>query len=117
NVAVAGAVQVDVAQGETLDLSGPVSGAGSLTQGTEPGTLILGGDNNYAGGTTIGAGTLQLGNTDALGNGPLTVNGGAVDLNGFSPAIGPLSGAGGTITNDAGSGASTLIVDVNTPGL
>ena len=41
-----------------------ISGVGSLTkQGN--GTLILTGDNNYSGGTTVSAGVLQ-GNTDSL---------------------------------------------------
>src|SRR3546814_17312197 len=47
--------------GTTLTVSGLISGAGTLAK-AGAGTLTLTGDNNHTGGTTITAGTLQLGN-------------------------------------------------------
>jgi autotransporter-associated beta strand protein len=50
----------------------------SLTKaGTGP--LGLNGANSYAGGTTLEAGTLTLGNASALGTGTLTISGGSLD--------------------------------------
>jgi outer membrane autotransporter protein len=51
----------------TFTLPGVISGTGSLAQ-NGPGTTILTGDNTYAGGTTIAAGTLQLGNGGTTGS-------------------------------------------------
>ena len=44
----------------------------------------------------------------------MTVNGGTLDLDGSSPAIGTLSGSGGTVTDGAASGTDTLTVDMST---
>lgn len=50
----------------TLTVSGIVSGTGSvINDGT--GTVILAADNTYSGGTTINAGTLQVGNGGGTG--------------------------------------------------
>ena len=62
----------------TLTVSGAISGTGSVTNdGT--GTVILADNNTYSGGTTINAGTLQIGNGGATGslngNGPIVNNG------------------------------------------
>ena len=59
-----------------LTLNSAVNGAGALGKlGT--GTLVLGADNGYTGGTTITAGTLQLGAGGATGSllGNVTNNG------------------------------------------
>lgn len=50
--------------GQTIAISGNISGAGSLTK-DGAGTLILTGANDYSGGTTVSAGTLE-GNTTSL---------------------------------------------------
>ena len=63
----------------------------------------------HSGGTTVSAGTLQLGagNAVALGTGGLTVNGGLVDLQGNSltfangNALPSLAGTGGVITDSS----------------
>ncbi len=73
--------------------SGTVSGNGVLTK-AGPGLLNLSGSNNYTGGTTIVAGTLQLGSTNAIGTNNLTVGGGTLDLAGNSTAVKALNGTG-----------------------
>ena len=92
--------------------NGAIGGTRGLafTTGANPtGTIQLNGANTYAGGTTLESGTLQLGHATALGaaTGNLAVNGGTLDLAGFSPTVGRLSGAGGVIANLAG-GTATL---------
>ena len=69
-------------------------------------TLTLSGANTFSGGTTIAAGTLQMGNVAALGTGSVTLAGGVLDINGLTTNdIGSLSGTSGTITNNGGSAA------------
>ena len=56
-----------------------IDGAGSLTK-SGGGELVLSGDNSYEGGATVGAGTLTAATPSALGSGPVTVDGGVLDL-------------------------------------
>jgi autotransporter-associated beta strand protein len=56
----AGGGTFNVAPSTTLTLSGVIGGTGALTK-ADTGTLVLTGTNSYSGGTTIGGGTLQLG--------------------------------------------------------
>ncbi len=74
-----------------------------------PGTLVLAGSNSYGGGTTLNAGVLQTGHNFALGlpAAPLAVNGGTLDIHGFSLNVGPLIGSG-TIDNLSGNGSLTV---------
>ena len=48
------------------------------------GQVTLSASNNYTGGTTVNAGTLQLANASGLGStsGSLAVNGGVLDIHG-----------------------------------
>ncbi|HUB65904.1 MAG TPA: autotransporter-associated beta strand repeat-containing protein, partial [Candidatus Methylacidiphilales bacterium] len=106
---VAGAVSLTVGGSGTATYAGTIqdgSGTVSLTEAGN-GTLELTGDNSYSGGTTIASGTLQVGNTDALGatTGSLTVNGGTLDLNGFNITVGTFSGTGGTVTSSVAGAA------------
>jgi fibronectin-binding autotransporter adhesin len=100
-----------------ITLSGNLSGPGSVIKAnnntgnvTGAAVLTLSGNNSYSGGTTITGGTLAAGSNTALGTGPLNVSSGAtLDLHGFSPTVGPLSGDSGTITSSV-AGAATLAV-------
>ena len=51
---------------DVVSFGGVISGHGALAQDGS-GTLVLTGDNTYTGGTTIGAGTLQIGNGGTTG--------------------------------------------------
>ena len=63
-----------------LDYGGVISGSGALEQ-LGSGTLTLSGANAYAGGTTLSAGTLSLGNADAIGSsGTISFAGGALQF-------------------------------------
>ncbi len=67
----------DVETGDTLTISGNVSGSGGVTK-NGAGALILSGSNSYASATTVNAGTLQAASANALGaNSTVTVNGGS----------------------------------------
>src|SRR5205823_746885 len=104
-----GAFQIDTS-GQTLTLSGVIDGSGGLSK-TGAGGLTLSVANTYSGGTTISAGTVNLGNASALGTGGLTVNGGTLELlNGATHSVANLSGSGGTIEINGNSNTATLSV-------
>ena len=65
NVLNNGVLAVDLSS--TLTLNGVISGSGAFQQ-TGTGTTVLAGANTYNGGTTISAGTLQLGNGGTTGS-------------------------------------------------
>jgi fibronectin-binding autotransporter adhesin len=68
------------------------------------GTQILTGTNSYSGGTTIDAGTLQLGSANSLPSSTVLNFGGSgtLNLNGFSPVVAGLSVAAGATANVSG---------------
>jgi autotransporter-associated beta strand protein len=55
----------------THEISSTLAGAGTSMTKEGPGTIVLSGSNIYAGPTAVTAGTLTLGNTNALANSPL----------------------------------------------
>lgn len=65
----------------TLTLGGQIDGNGGLSK-SGPGTLVVTGDTYYLGSTSVGAGTLQVGNGSTTGsiNGPIS-NSGTVRYN------------------------------------
>ena len=100
----------------TLSISSAITDTGggfSLTK-TGPGTLTLEGTNNYSGGTTISAGTLQLGNDGTtgsiLGN---VIDNGVLVISRFGTYTfaGNISGTGALQQNSA---QTTILTGTNT---
>ncbi|WP_187640191.1 autotransporter domain-containing protein [Bosea sp. F3-2] len=79
----------------SIESGATLSGSGALIK-TGAGTMFLAGANSH-GGTVVEAGLLQTNEVNTLGPGPLTVNGGTLDLNGFNQSVAGLSGTGGAI--------------------
>ncbi|MFW8086034.1 autotransporter-associated beta strand repeat-containing protein, partial [Klebsiella pneumoniae] len=67
------------------------------------GTLTLNGANSYAGGTTLSAGAIRVGNNTALGTGLLTVAGASSLLSDGSVALANNVALGANLTT-GGSG-------------
>jgi len=91
--AIANDGSVSVSTSAVQTLAGTISGGGSLSK-SGVSTLVVSGNNTYAGATTVSAGTLRMESPTALGDaaGDTTVQSGAVlDLNGQSVAAEPLS--------------------------
>ena len=62
----------------TFSGTGSIIGDTSLNM-TGPGTLTINTNNSYGGGTSLGGGLLNLGNSGALGGGTLTISGGSLN--------------------------------------
>ena len=81
------------ANGIDLDISAPLANIGSLGPIVKagPGVMRLSGNNNGAlslsGGVNLNAGTLIVGNSNALGSGTLTAGGGRLQADGNGPYI------------------------------
>jgi autotransporter-associated beta strand protein len=103
---------------ETLNVTASISGGGHLRingVGGNLGTVVLAGNNNYTGNTTVNAGTLVI--NGANGNSPVTVNSSAT-LGGTGALGGPVNVlAGGTLTPGIPArGALTAAIGTLTAG-
>jgi autotransporter-associated beta strand protein len=85
-----------------------------VTQNSATSTLVLSGNNDYSGATTISAGRLRLGAAnvipDGSGKGNVSVAG-TLDLNGFSETVNGLTGLG--MVDNTASSPAVLTVSAN----
>ena len=103
-------LSANIASSQTLTLSGTIGGSGGLIK-NGAGTLALNSSNGYTGNTTIGDGTLAVGNGQALGSGTVTFMGGNLKATANETIGNPIvlassNTAAGTI--DSGSGNLAL---------
>ena len=68
----------DIDNEKILKISGVISGSGAMEK-TGDGILYLSNANTNYGGMTISAGSVTISHPNALGTGPVTINGGALD--------------------------------------
>jgi autotransporter-associated beta strand protein len=106
---------IDVAdRGYSFTGSGRITGAGLLEK-TGTGLAVLATDNDFTGGTTVSAGTLQIGSGGATGSlaGPIAVASGATlafDRTGSATMTGAVSGSGSIVK--AGGGRVALSAQI-----
>ena len=104
-----------VLKGSSYNLqSGTVSASlgGPAAMTVNGGSVLLAGNSTYSGGTTISSGTLQLGASNALGSGSVTIGANILDLNGQTiPNLINFNGAG-TLENNGGT-AAAVTTDAN----
>ncbi|MEI9995617.1 MAG: autotransporter-associated beta strand repeat-containing protein [Rhizomicrobium sp.] len=121
----AGTIAGDVADNGTLTFeensdqtfAGAISGTGSLTQDDAGHTLTLTGADSYTGGTTITAGTLQVGDgaTNGAIAGDVTDNGALVFDRSDAVTFAGIVSGGGMLTQ-AGTGTLVLTGDSTATG-
>ncbi|MGA2065182.1 MAG: alkaline phosphatase family protein [Thermoguttaceae bacterium] len=89
---------------------GTIAGFASLVLNGS-GTVTLSNTNSYTGGTTINAGTLQLGAAAALpAAGTVTINGGTLGLQSYTPSVAGFTLTGGTLTGTGTLTSATQLV-------
>lgn len=96
---------------DAVTYAGNITGTGSLTQAGS-GTLIVTGTNNFSGGTSINAGTLEIGPNGSIA-GNIADNSSLIfNSSGTLTFAGAISGSGAL----AQAGSGTLILDGNSMG-
>jgi filamentous hemagglutinin family protein len=103
--------------GQTMQIDGPVSGTGGLTQGSL-GSLTLAGANTYTGATIVSAGALTLSGSWNVGGNPATISvatGATLNGAGVITAL-TLSDSGGGTVNLTGANAVGAISTSGTIG-
>jgi autotransporter-associated beta strand protein len=105
-------------------VSAKLGGTVGLTKSSDF-TVVLLSANTYTGATTINAGTLTYGANDAISNSSaLVIDGGTLDLNGYSdtfPGVqllggGSITGSGSSLTSDSTYNVQSGTVGVNLSG-
>lgn len=98
---------LDVASGQTLTVSGSVSGDGALSK-TGAGTLVLSGTSTETGTTTVSAGNLQVGvsSIGQTGTGQVILNGADAVLSGTGQVQGTTTVTQGTLRPGDNGGAA-----------
>jgi autotransporter-associated beta strand protein len=99
--------------GNNVTVSGTISGTGALGK-NGAGTLRLSASNSYTNGTSISAGTIQLGNAAGIpggaGNGNLNMGTNTtLDLNGFSPILNGINSSFLSAIIDSSSGGAVTL--------
>jgi fibronectin-binding autotransporter adhesin len=98
--------QIDPSQ--TYTVTSAIAGSGSLNK-TGSGTMVLSGANNYAGGTIVSAGTLQISSSNHVPDASaLTVSGGTFNVQSFSETVASVTLTSGSI-NGTGAGTVTAL--------
>jgi autotransporter-associated beta strand protein len=92
---------------DSVTFDGSITGSGSLTQNGS-GTLTLTAANTYSGGTNINAGAVAVPFDPSLGSGPLSFNGGTLEV---LPGNGTITSSKAVTLNEGGG---TFLVDTNT---
>jgi outer membrane autotransporter protein len=102
--------------GTTLFIAAPIGGAGNLT--LQGGTLILTNANSYSGGTTINAGTLQLGDFGNTGSilGPVVNNDTLNIVNANLDGISSITNNSGGTTNFLNANDADTVLITNNGG-
>lgn len=104
---------IDVIGGNSLTISGVMSGAGTgpvtFGSGTSNGTINLTAANTYTGATIIRGGTLALGAADRIANtSNVVMAGGTFATGGFNETLGTVTLSANSII-DLGAGSSALV--------
>ncbi|MEY3898348.1 MAG: hypothetical protein RLZZ214_3869 [Verrucomicrobiota bacterium] len=101
-------------KGFSLTLADPLLNPGGTSTGglnkSGPGTLTLSGSNNYAGATTISAGTLALGANNVLPGTAVSIGGATLNAATFTDTVGTLDITGNAVIN-LGAGAALAFAD------
>lgn len=79
-----------------VQAGGALVGSTALNVSGDTAAVRLEGDSSYTGGTTIAAGNVVAGHTNALGSGAVVLNGGTLSME-SALKMGSLSGTGGSI--------------------
>ncbi|WP_395753761.1 autotransporter-associated beta strand repeat-containing protein [Prosthecobacter sp.] len=95
---------------DAVTITNAIGGTGTFTQAGTGTTTFSTGTKSYSGATFVNAGKLQAGSANAFSTASaVTVASGAIlEVNGFNPLVGGLSGAG-TVQNGAATGATLNI--------